>query len=162
MLRSLAIAAVAVIIGTTILNAALQPAPATTTGVAATATPTPTPTASPAPAGQDRRLTAVLSAVEQAFNIGDVVLLCRPGGLVDPAVITQQAQNGGCERQLETLRSAGPMRLTVQAVSAHPDLATATVRTADGTVVPVDLVRTGSRWLLSFSNGSDPISALTR
>jgi hypothetical protein len=53
------------------------------------------------------------------------------------------------------------MRLSVSRVSVRSDLATATVSTAHSAAVPVDLVRDGRRWLLSFSQGQDPLPALT-
>jgi hypothetical protein len=53
------------------------------------------------------------------------------------------------------------MRLTVRAVQMRPDLVTATVTTASGATVPVDLIRHGGSWLLSFSDGDDPLQALT-
>jgi hypothetical protein len=121
------------------------------------ATPTPTPTT-----GRARAVVRSLVAVEAAFNAGDVALLCRPGRVVDPAVTRQQnAHSGGCESELETLiANARPMRLVVRHVALRKDLATTTVTTATGTTVPVDLIRHGRDWLLSFSQGGDPISAL--
>jgi hypothetical protein len=98
----------------------------------------------------------------RTFNAGDVRLLCRSGALVDPAVIRQQdAGSGGCESQLETLMAfEPPLRPAVRHVALRRDLATAAVATASGASVPVDLVRQGRRWLLSFSNGNDPMQAL--
>jgi hypothetical protein len=49
-----------------------------------------------------------------------------------------------------------PLQLAVRKVALRRDLATATVATASGASVPVDLVRQGRRWLLSFSSGGDP------
>ena len=68
---------------------------------------------------------------------------------------------GGCVRELETLMANGrDMRLVVRHVALRRVLATASVTTAAGTNVPVDLIRCGRHWLLSFSRGGDPISAL--
>jgi hypothetical protein len=53
-----------------------------------------------------------------------------------------------------------PLRLTVRDVALRPALATAVVTTRRGTTVPVDLVRSHSGWLLSFSSGDDPLAAL--
>ena len=124
-----------------------------------TATPTPTPTA---PAGVARDVTAALDRVQRAFDGGDVRRLCRPGALVDPAVIRQQnAQSGGCEAEAETLIGDEPrMQLDVRSVTVDGELATATVKTASGTTVRVDLIRTDGRWLLSFMDTSDPLPAL--
>jgi hypothetical protein len=132
-------------------------APVATPQASVAATPTPTPSAGPA-----RAVVRSLAAVQQAFNAGDVRLLCRSGALVDPAVIRlQNAESGGCESQLETLMASElPLRLAVRQVALRRDLATAAVATASGGSVPVDLVRQGRRWLLSFSGGGDPMLAL--
>jgi hypothetical protein len=121
------------------------------------ATPTPTP-----PAGSARAVARSLAAVERAFNAGDVQRLCRPGALVDPAVIREQnAASGGCESELETLMAnEPPLRLAVRRFAPRPDLVTANVVTASGDAVAVDFVRQGTRWLLSFSDGEDPMQAL--
>ena len=52
------------------------------------------------------------------------------------------------------------LRVTVRALALRSDLATATVVTATGTGAMVDFVRHGQRWLMSFSEGADPITAL--
>ncbi|HEX4690846.1 MAG TPA: hypothetical protein VH276_09135 [Solirubrobacteraceae bacterium] len=80
---------------------------------------------------------------------------------MDSAVIAAQDRAGSCESELEVLMGEGPMRLSVSRVSVRSDLATATVSTAHSAAVPVDLVRDGRRWLLSFSQGQDPLPALT-
>jgi hypothetical protein len=131
----------------------------------ATATPTPTPTPTPTATvatGITRDATAALDRVQRAFDAGDAAVLCRPGALVDPAVIRlQNAQSGGCEAEAETLIGDQPqVQLEVRSVAAKPDLATATVKTARGTTAHVDLIRTGGRWLLSFSDGEDPLPVL--
>jgi hypothetical protein len=130
-------------------------APVATPQASVAATPTPS-------AGPARAVVRSLAAVQQAFNAGDVRLLCRSGALVDPAVIRlQNAGSGGCESQLETLMASElPLRLAVRQVALRRDLATAAVATASGGSVPVDLVRQGRRWLLSFSGGGDPMLAL--
>jgi hypothetical protein len=129
-------------------------------GPSATVTPTPTPTA--APAGVTRDVSAALDRVQRAFHAGNVGLLCRPGALVDPAVIrVQDAQSGGCEAEAETLIGDEPrMQLDVRSVAADRDLATATVNTGHGTTAHVDLIRIGGRWLLSFSGAADPLPHL--
>ena len=135
---------------------AAAPSAAVATPHAAVAA-TPTPSVAPAPA-----VVRSVAAVQQAFNAGDVRLLCRSGALVDPAVIRMQnATSGGCESQLETLMASEPrLRLVVREVALRRDLATAAIATASGGSVPVDLVRQGGRWLLSFSGGGDPMLAL--
>jgi hypothetical protein len=116
----------------------------------ATATPSATPTAA------ERPVLRSLAAVEQAYAAGDVRRLCRPGALLDPAVI-----GDGCERRLESLIANVPrLRVTVQALALRRDLATAAVRTMSGDTTTVDFVRRGRRWLMSFSDGQDPIAAL--
>jgi S1-C subfamily serine protease len=130
---------------------ARRPAPATTAKkTAAPAVPRPT-------AG----VVDALARAQNAFNAGDVVLLCKSGALVDPAVVRSQNAQGGCENELETLvANEAPMRLTVQQVTTNHDLAMAVVTTRPGTTATVDLVRDGSGWLLSFSDGNDPLPAL--
>jgi hypothetical protein len=77
-----------------------------------------------------RAVVRTLDAVQRAFNAGYVAALCRPGGLVDPAVIhLQDEQAGGCHSELESLIADGPpMRLTVASLVLRGDLATATSR----------------------------------
>jgi hypothetical protein len=128
-------------------------------GAPAATTPTPTPVPTTGPA---RAVARSLAAVERAFNAGDVRLLCRSGALVDPAVIRQQsALRGGCESELEELiANRPPIRLAVRRLTLRRDLATVAVATPGGAGVAVDFVRNGRRWLLSFSNGNDPMPAL--
>jgi hypothetical protein len=121
------------------------------------ATPSATPPA--ATRGAARGVAQALASVERAFNAGDARLLCRPGRLVDPAVLRKRG--AGCESQLEALMAdEPPLRLTLRGLLLEPDLATATVTTARKTIVRVDLVRQGTRWLLSFSDGDDPMPEL--
>jgi hypothetical protein len=133
--------------------------------VVGTATPTPTPVATAtatATAGVTREVTTALGRVQRAFDAGDVARLCRPGVLVDPAVIRRQdSRSGGCAAQAEALIGDEPrMQLDVRSVAADGDLAIATVRTARDTTARVDLIRTSGRWLLSFSQTDDPLPAL--
>ena len=121
------------------------------------ATPSATPSATTRTAA--RGVAQALASVERAFNAGDVRLLCRPGRLVDPAVLRKRG--AGCESQLEVLMAnEPPLRLTLRGLLLEPDLATATVTTARKTTVTVDLVRQGTRWLLSFSDGGAPMPEL--
>jgi hypothetical protein len=124
---------------------------------AAGATPTPTPAT-----GAAREVLQSLAAVERAYDAGNVRRLCRPGVLVDPGVIhAQDARPGGCEGELESLMANAPrLRLTVRALAVRPDLVTTTLATATGASETVDFVRRGERWLLSFSDGNDPMPAL--
>ncbi len=93
---------------------------------------------------------------------GGRTALCRPDALVDAAVIRRlDRRPGGCEAQLEVLlANSPPMQLTVQRVRLRSDLATAVVTTHRGTTVSVDLVRGPRGWLISFSDGDDPMPAL--
>lgn len=130
-------------------------------GAAGSAAPAATP-APPRVTGQAVAVVRSLAAVQRAFNAGELPRLCRRGGLVDPAVIRRQnAEGPGCEAELEALMAnAPPLRLTVRRLALRPDLASVTVTNARGGEPVVDLVRRGSRWLLSFSDGSDPMPAL--
>ena len=137
----------------------LVPAPASAPKAA---TATPTPVASPM-TGAAGEVAAALSAVQRAYDAGDVVRLCRPGSLLDPAVV-KLLDSGpeGCEGDLETLMGNVPqLRVSVRSVSLRPDLATASVTTTSGATAPVDLVRSGRHtWLVSFSEAGDPMPVL--
>jgi hypothetical protein len=110
----------------------------------------------------ERAVLHTLSAVERAYDAGDVQLLCRPGGLLDPAVIrAQDTQPTGCGDELESLMANVPrLHVRVRALALRPDLATAEVTTTSGGEATVDFVRRGSRWLMSFSSGQFPMPAL--
>jgi hypothetical protein len=144
-----------------LVGAGMQIAFGSAPGSSPAATPTPTPTATPA-VGQTAAVERSLTAVQAAFNAGDLGLLCRRGRLVDPDVIGGQDADGpGCEAELEALMAdAPPLRLTVRRVTVRPDLATITLTTAGGQEAVVDMVRRGDRWLLSFSHGNDPLPVL--
>lgn len=131
---------------------------AATTG----AQPTPTATATATPTAAERAVLSSLAAVENAYDAGNVRRLCRPGSLLDPAVVrAQDAQAEGCESELESLMANVPrLRVTVRGLDLRSDLATAAVLTTTGTGATVDFVRHGQRWLMSFSEGADPIAAL--
>jgi hypothetical protein len=125
----------------------------------------PSAAASPIPTPQTRQAEAVLkalAAVQRAYDAGNARRLCRPGAVVEGPVIRRQtAQSGGCVSEVESLMANVPqLQFTVRKLTLEPDLATATVTTAKGTSAPVDLVRDGQRWLLSFSDGADPLPAL--
>ena len=128
-------------------------------GTAPTRAATPSATPSAATRAAARGVAQTLASVERAFNAGDVRLLCRPGRLLDPAVLRKRG--AGCESQLEALMAdEPPLRLTLRDLALEPDLATATVTTARKTTATVDLVRQGSHWLLSFSDGENPMPEL--
>ena len=131
--------------------------PAAATPPSAGASPTPAPAT-----GQAHAVIRSLAAVQRAYDAGNARLLCRPGAIVDAAVIRRQrARSRGCESRIESLMGNEPrLRFTVRTLTLEPDLAIATVTTAKGTSAAVDLVRDGRRWLLSFSNGTDPLPAL--
>jgi hypothetical protein len=139
-----------------IVRGAAAAAPAGDRAPRATSTPTATTTRAA------RGVLRSLAAVEHAYAAGDVRRLCRPGALVDPVVI--RAQNAGgreCEPELESLIAHVPrLRFTVRDLALRPDLATVDVTVAEGAGAPVDFVRRGGRWLLSFSDGNDPLPAL--
>jgi hypothetical protein len=128
-------------------------APAATSRPSVIETPVPTETA--------REVMASLADVQRAYRLGDVRQLCRPGVLVDRAVIrAQNAHGDGCESEVESLLATRPsLKVTVHDVNVVGDLATAAVTTASGDTT-VDFVRRGARWLLSFSDGDDPLPAL--
>ena len=48
----------------------------------------------------------------------------------------------------------------MRSVTLRTDLATVTVTTARGGEAAVDMVHRGGKWLLSFSDGNDPMPAL--
>ena len=121
------------------------------------------PSAVTRPTRAERAVIGAVAAVQGAFNAGDVTTLCRPGALVDGAVVAlQNSLPGGCEAELEGLMAAdaSPLRLTVRGLALRQDLATAFVSTSRGAQVTVDLVRGPHDWLLSFSGGDDPLPAL--
>jgi hypothetical protein len=144
---------VLVVVGA-VLGVAGRPA-GSTTGARPAATP------SPETSGE-RAVLRALAAVERAYTAGDVRRLCRPGALLDPAVIRVQNQRArGCEDELESLMANVPrLHVTIRALALRPDLATADVVTSFGADATVDFIRRGQRWLLSFSGGEDPIPAL--
>ena len=141
-----------------VVQAARGPATTTTNEQpAAVATPTPVKAT-----GTTRAVLRALADVERAYDAGNVRRLCRPGELVDPAVVrAENAQGDGCESALESLIANVPrLRVSVRGVGVRADLATVSVVASDGTAGTVDFVRSGQRWLLSFSDGADPLPAL--
>jgi len=123
----------------------------------AAATPTPTPAT-----GTAREVLRSLAAVENAYDAGNVRRLCRPGALVDPAVIhAQNDARDGCEGELEELMANVPrLQVTVRGLATRSDLVTVDIVAANGAEATVDFVQRDGRWLLSFSDGDDPLPAL--
>jgi hypothetical protein len=132
--------------------AGATPSPDDSPGAAAKAVPT----------AEAHAVLRSLAAVQRAYAAGNIRRLCRPGALVDPAVI--RAQNAGrneCESELESLTAhTRRLQVTVRDIALRPDLATVVVSVAGGSEDPVDFVRRGGRWLLSFSAGNDPMPVL--
>jgi hypothetical protein len=131
-------------------------------GPAGSTTDTP-PTVKPTPdSAGERAVLRTLTGVERAYAAGDVRRLCRPGALLDSAVIrAQNAKATGCEDELESLMANVPrLHVRIRALVVRPDLATADLVTTFGADAMVDFVRSGRRWLLSFSDGRYPIPAL--
>jgi hypothetical protein len=140
-----------------VLQIVRGPAAATPAGSAAAGA-----RATPASTSAARGVLRSLAAVERAYDAHAVQRLCRPGVLVDPAVIrAQNARRMGCESEIESLMANVPrLRVTVRELAVGRALATADVVTPSGAGASVDFVRRGGRWLLSFSSGHDPMPAL--
>jgi hypothetical protein len=124
----------------------------------------PARSARPTPAqlhGDAARAAAAVGALSRALRAGDVVRLCRPEGVFTSAVVSElNALGPGCETTVETSPAfTAPPAMTVTAVALRPDIAQATV-SVQGRSVPLDIVRHGRRWLVSFSDGDDPLGAL--
>jgi hypothetical protein len=121
--------------------------------------------ARPVPAtlhGEPARAAAVVDVLSRALRNGDVERLCRPGAVFSSAVVASMNEGGeSCEASLErspALRD--PPRLTVTSLAFEPGLARARVRIGDGRTIPLDIVRSGHRWLVSFSDGADPLALI--
>lgn len=104
-----------------------------------------------------------VDVLARALRDGDVERLCRPGAVFTSAVIAEM--NGGlqsCEQDVElsSVVTQPPTLTVVQPSSYEPDLATLWVRVGRGGTVPLDVVREQRQWLVSFSDGNDPLSAL--
>jgi len=120
------------------------------------------PAAPPPLRGEAARVAGAVGGLSAALRAGDVERVCRPNAVLTAAVVAEMNSSGGsCEATVESmLTDFGPPRLTVLGVALKPDLATARVRVANGGVVPLTLLRVGAGWLVSFSDGNDPLSAL--
>ena len=136
-----------------------------TEATTATATHTTAATsAAPVIAGREQaRAARAVDVLARALRDGDVERLCRPGAVFTSAVVAEM--NGGlqsCEQDVElsSVVTQPPTLTVVQPSSYEPDLATLWVRVGRGGPVPLDVVREQRQWLVSFSDGNDPLSAL--
>jgi len=123
----------------------------------------PTPPAPPPRLhGEAARVAGAVGGLAAALRSGDVERVCRPNAVLTAAVVGEMNSSGAsCEATVESmLTDFGPPRLTVLGVALEPDLATARVRVRNGGVVPLTLLRAAGGWLVSFSDGNDPLSAL--
>jgi hypothetical protein len=118
--------------------------------------------APPAFHGEAARVADAVAALGQALRGGDVLRLCRRGAIFTPAVVEEMGTGGAtCEASVEDLLASGqPPTTAVVAVELEPRLATAKVRVSPSTTVALTLLRDRHRWLISFSDGNDPLVAL--
>jgi hypothetical protein len=148
-----------------VLLAGCGSAPIAATGdVTTTATQT-TATTSAVPAIVRREQTRAADAVgvlAGALRDGDVERLCRPGAVFTSAVVAEMNGAQSCEQEVElsSVVTHPPTLTVVQPPSYEPDLVTLRVRVGRGATVPLDVVREGGQWLVSFSDGNDPLGAL--
>ena len=121
--------------------------------------------ATPAPRlhGEAARAAAAVATLDRALGDGDVERLCRPNAIFSAAVVAEMRSGGvSCEASIEdTLANRRVPAMQVVSVAVKPDLATAQVRVGGGHTVPLSLLREGRRWVVSFSDGDDPLGALT-
>jgi hypothetical protein len=112
--------------------------------------------------GEAARAADAVQVLGRALRAGDIESLCRPGAIFTATVVAEMNAGGeSCEASDEVSRALNePPALTVVGLSLETDLATAKVRIGTGPVVPLDIVRDGGRWLVSFSDGADPLGAL--
>jgi hypothetical protein len=127
--------------------------------------PATTSAASPPPqrfSGEAGRAAAAVSGLRRAIADGDVARLCRPGAIFTRGVIRERRQEViDCEPWVENVLTGHRLPLpTVRSVSVEPDLAVAQVAVG-GRTIPLTLLREGSRWLVSFSAGVDPLEAFS-
>jgi hypothetical protein len=110
------------------------------------------------------RAARAVADLEDAFRNGDVERLCTPGAIFTPAVVAAMNEGGeSCEASVELSSELHrPPDLTVTRLALESGLATAHVRVGRGPTIPLDIVRSGRRWLVSFSNGIDPVGAVQR
>jgi hypothetical protein len=122
--------------------------------------------AAPAPPaalhGEAARAAGAVDRLERSLLGGEVERLCRPGAVFTSAVIAQMSRPAGsCEASVELSEAlVHPPALKVTKLTQTGALATARVRVGDGSTIPLDIVRSGRRWLVSFSDGVNPIGVL--
>jgi hypothetical protein len=114
--------------------------------------------------GEAARAARAVDRLARALRDGDVERLCRAGAVFTSAVVAEMDRvGGGCEASLElSSELRHPPALRVTRLAYEVDLATAEVRVGRHSTIPLDIVRDGRRWLVSFSDGLDPIGALNR
>jgi hypothetical protein len=131
----------------------------TTTAMQTTAT---TPAVPAIVRPQQARAARAVGVLADALRDGDVERLCRPGAVFTSEVVAEMNGAQGCEQDVElsSVVTQPPTLTVVQPSSYEPDLATLRVRVGRGATVPLDVVREGGQWLVSFSDGNDPLGAL--
>jgi hypothetical protein len=128
----------------------------------------PSGTAAPTPParlhGEAARAAGAVAVLGRGLRNGRVERLCEPGAVFTPAVVAAMNEGGrSCEASLEaSTELRRPPALAVTKLAYEPGLATALVGVGHGSTFPLDIVRRGPRWLVSFSNGTDPLVALQR
>jgi hypothetical protein len=112
--------------------------------------------------GEAARAALAVDALARALRAGDIERLCRPGGIFTPSVVATMNEGGeSCEASLERSPAlTHPPTLTVTRLAFEPGLARARVHVGRGATIPLDIVRSSRRWLVSFSAGTDPVAAL--
>jgi hypothetical protein len=118
----------------------------------------------PAPTlhGEAARAAGAVDRLERSLRGGEVERLCRPGSVFTSAVLAQISEPAGsCEASIELSDAlAYPPALTVTRLRQTGGLAMARVRVGDGRTIPLDIVRSGRRWVVSFSDGVNPIGVV--
>lgn len=112
--------------------------------------------------GEQARAARAVDELARALRDGDVERLCRPAAVFTPAVVAgMNTAFDTCEQDVELSSIfTRPPALSVVKLSHRPDLATLQVRVGRGATIPLDVVRGRRRWLVSFSDGNDPLTAL--
>jgi hypothetical protein len=121
------------------------------------------PRTAPAPLhGEAARAAQAVTGLADALRDGDVERLCKPGAVFTRPVVAAIEEDGlSCEESLELSPEVRrPPALTVTKLAFEPGLATAQVKVGRGASVPLDIVRSGRRWLVSFSGSDNPVAAL--
>lgn len=133
-----------------------------TTATTTTATRSTAAAVPPVFHGEQARAAGAVDELARALRDGDVERLCRPGAVLTPAVVAgMNAAFESCEQDIEQSSIVTrPPALSVVKLSYQRDLAIVHVRVGRGATIPLDVVRAGRRWLVSFSDGSNPLTAL--